>query len=272
MKCRNSRTACWEAQRKTDEHTGMQAGNQKKTHATVTSGGSALQRYQDTIVGHRSLAKLLYYELCMWLGALPGAVGLLARKVLWPRLFAECGRGTVFGAHVFLRHPSRIKLGSAVVISDGCILDGRNPDTESAIVIGDDTILSNNVLISCKNGCIKIGHRVGVGAQTIIQSVNGSKVSLGDDVMVGPACYVAGGGNYNMDRLDVPMAKQGLRDEKGVTLSDDVWLGAGVCVLSGGDMATGCVAAAGAVVLKPMPERSICGGVPAKVIRTRGGQ
>ena len=120
----------------------------KKTHASVT-GGSPLRTYQEVIVGRSGWLDLLYFEWCAWLSPVPGAVGLLLRKLFWPRLFAACGRGVVFGGSVVLRQPGRIRLGERVVVSDGCILDGRSDERVESIVVGDDAMLSNDVMLSC---------------------------------------------------------------------------------------------------------------------------
>jgi acetyltransferase-like isoleucine patch superfamily enzyme len=247
----------------------MTANIQKKTQHTVTGGGSALQRYQQTIVGQRSGARLMYFEWCQLLGLIPGAAGLVLRKIFWPRLFGACGKGTVFGANVILRHPHRIVLGERVVVSDGCILDARNEDLEKVLLIGDDTMLANQVQLSCKDGFISIGARSGLGVQTIIQSVHRSPVVIGDDALIGPGCYIGGGGNYRTERIDIPMGKQGLRDDPGVVLAGDNWLGARVSVISGVTMGVGSIAATGAVVNRSIPEYAICGGVPAKVLKSR---
>jgi galactoside O-acetyltransferase len=212
----------------------------------------------------------MYYEWCAWLGIVPGALGIVLRKLFWPRLFGCCGKGVVFGANVVLRQPHRMELGERVVISDGCILDARNEEVDCAIRIGSDTILSNQVMMSCKGGSISIGKNTGIGAYTVIHSVNDCPVPIGEDVMIGPKCYITGGGNYNVDRLDIPMAQQGLKKDSGVRLAGDNWLGANVTVLSGITMGRGSIAAAGAVVTKSMDERAICGGVPATVMKFRG--
>lgn len=242
-----------------------------KTHAAVAKGGSPLQSYMDVILGRRSSGALLYFELCALLGVIPGALGLFLRKLFWPRLFRSCGKGTVFGANVQLRHPGRIDIGERVVISDGCILDARHEHAQCAIALGDDVMLSNYVMISCKGGTVGLAARVGLGAQTIVHAVNDCAVTMGEDTMVGPRCYIAGGGNYKLDRTDVPMLQQGLRDDEvGVAIGSDVWLGANVTVLPGVTMGRGSVAAAGAVVAKPVDDYAICAGVPAKVVKLRG--
>jgi galactoside O-acetyltransferase len=156
-----------------------------------------------------------------------------------------------------------------VVISEGCILDARNEGSNHVIVLEDDVILSNNVMISCKNGTVKIGARSGISAQTIIHSTQGNPVYIGSDAIIGPRCYIVGGGNYHTERLDIPMWRQGIKHDGGVRLQDDVWLGANVTVLGGVTMGIGSVAAAGALVNKNVPARAICGGLPAKILKMR---
>jgi acetyltransferase-like isoleucine patch superfamily enzyme len=157
------------------------------------------------------------------------------------------------------------------VISDGCILDARNSQSEEVLVLDDDVMLANNVMISCKNGTVKIGSHVGLGAQTIIQSTTGCPVTIGSDVIIGPRCYIVGGGNYNIDDLEVPIWRQGIKNDGGVVLEDNIWLGSSVSILGGIVMGTGSIAAAGAIVTKSIPAMSICVGQPARVVKMRDG-
>lgn len=240
-----------------------------KTHEKVTGSGSALDRYRSVIVGGGGFGRLLYYEWCVWMTHCPGALGLLLRRTFWPALFRSCGRGTMFGTGIALRHPHRIELGERVILGDGCILDARNEDAEVALAVGDDTILGTDVMVSCKGGTARIGARCGLGARTIVHAVHGSDAELGDDLVIGPNCYIAGGGNYVMERTDVPIARQGLRAGEHVRLQGDNWLGAGVTVLPGVTVGRGAVCAAGSVLDEDVPPMSICAGVPARVIRSR---
>ncbi|HEC12007.1 MAG TPA: acyltransferase [Acidiferrobacteraceae bacterium] len=241
-----------------------------KTHATVTGGGSAYRRYQDVVVGTSSLSKTLYYEWCMWVGALPGALGLLMRKQFWPQMFGSCGKGVTFGAHVVVRHPHRIHIGSNVVISEACVLDARNKGTDRALVLGEELMIANGVILSAKGGTIVIGARSGLGAQTIIQSTHACPVSIGNDVIIGPRCYLVGGGNYHIDRLDMPMWQQGIQADSGVQIDNDVWLGANVTVVGGNSIGHGSVIAAASVVTKNVEPLSVCVGTPARVVKKRG--
>jgi len=223
------------------------------------------------MVGQRSFAKTLYYEFCSWLAPIPGAVGLGLRKVFWPRLFGSCGSGVLFGANTLLRHPGRIHLGDNIVVSEGVVLDGRNVNDERAIVIADEAMLANNVSINCKGGTVNIGARTGIGAQTIIHSIDACPVIIGADAIIGPQCYIVGGGSYNMDRLDVPIATQGIKPDGGCHIEDNVWVGANASIMGGVTLAGGSVVAAGAVVTRSIPANTICAGVPAKVIKNRDG-
>lgn len=241
----------------------------KKTHAAVTGGGSALSRYQDVVIGRSGFGSTLYFEFCTWLTFLPGALGLWLRKLFWPRLFASCGTGVVFGSNVTLRHPHRIRLGNRVVLSEGVVLDARNAQRLDVITVGDDVMLANYVLISCKSGTIDIGDSVGIGAHSIIQSTYDCPVSIGADAIIGPRCYIVGGGSYRTDRTDVPIWQQGIIADGGCVLESNVWLGAAVNVLGGVTMKNGSVAAAGAVVTRDVAQDTICAGVPAKPLRKR---
>jgi acetyltransferase-like isoleucine patch superfamily enzyme len=239
-----------------------------KTQPAVTGEGSAFARYQSVIVGKRGLWSLLYYECCVWFSWIPGALGLALRKFFWPRLFGSCGEGVQFGTNITLMHPHRIHLGPRTVVGNGCILDARNSESDRAIVIGAEGILSHGVMISAKSSCIVIGRNVGLGPYTVLQAAQDS-IHLGDDVIIAAQCYVGAGGDYYRERLDVPIAKQGARSTGDTRLQDGVWLGTGVRVLGGVTIGEHSIVGAGAVVTTSLPSRAVCVGIPARVVRWR---
>lgn len=240
-----------------------------KTHAAATGTGSALKRYQDLIVGSRSLTKLIYFEFCSFLGLIPGAAGLLLRKLFWPGLFGSCGKGCNFAKGIILRHPGRIHLGARVVISEGCILDGRHHQAERALVLGDEVNLSNNVVLTCKHGCIKIGAHAGLGTGAIIQAVHANDVTIGEDAVLGPLVYLAAGGNYDLAGPEEATRTRPIKEQDSIIIENNVWLGGRSTVLGGVTVGAASVVAAGAVVTKSVAPGSICAGVPAKVVRSR---
>ena len=241
----------------------------KKTHEAVTGKGSALEKYRRVIVGSSSFAAFLYYEFCQLFTFFPGAAGMALRKVFWPRMFKRCGRGTVFGFGVVLRQPTRIEIGESVVISEYCVLDGRTSTAEQSIRVGDRSMLSSNVMLSCKDGSISIGQDVGINAQTIIQSTSGNEVRIGDDCVIGQRCLIIAGCTYDIGDPGRLTRVSPIRADGGVELGENVWLGANVSVLGGVTVGHGSVAGAGALLSRSVPPFSVCLGVPANVVRKR---
>jgi len=74
--------------------------------------------------------------------------------------------------------------------------------------------------------------------------------------------------NHNFDDLEMPINQQG-ETKKGISIADNVWIGAGCRILDGVKIGTGAIVASGAVVNKDVPDYAIVGGVPAKLIRMR---
>lgn len=241
----------------------------EKTHKAVTGSGSPLKKYRRIIVGSDSFAAFVYFEWCQLLSFIPGAIGMVLRKVFWPRMFKDCGKGTVFGFGVVIRQPSKIELGESVVISEYCILDGRTSEETSSIIVGDRAILSNNAMLSSKDGSIRIGCDVGINAQTIVQSTTGNAVEIGDDCVIGQRCLIIGGGSYDLSDPDRLTRVSPIIRDGGVVIEENVWLGANVSVLGGVTVARGSVAGAGTLMSRSVPPYSVCMGVPARVVRKR---
>lgn len=240
-----------------------------KSHTAVTGGGSALKKYQQVMVGRSSVFSLIYFEFCMWLSGIPGAMGLVLRKKFWPRLFGSCGNGVLFSSHVILRQPHRIHIGDNVIISERCILDARTEKSDRVISLGDNVILSNDVALTCKGGNIDIGDDTGIGTQTVMQSTYECPIKIGKDAMIGPRCYFVAGGSYKTDRTDIPMRLQGVKTESGVDVGDDVWFGANVTVLGGIHIGKGSIIGAASVVTKDLEQFTVSVGNPARTIKKR---
>ncbi|HEY6548065.1 MAG TPA: DapH/DapD/GlmU-related protein, partial [Vicinamibacteria bacterium] len=79
--------------------------------------------------------------------------------------------------------------------------------------------------------------------------------------------YLVGGG-HEFERGDLAVLEQA-RTSRGITVGDNVWLGAGARVLDGVTLGRSVVVGAGAVVTSDLPDGSVAVGVPARVVRTR---
>lgn len=242
---------------------------QYKVQAEISGqSNSALRRYQDLVIGTRKWWDLFLYEFIQLFASwVPGALGLLLRKWFYPLLLGSCGKGVVFGKDVVLRHPRKIHLRRGVILDDGVMLDAKGGE-ESGIVLEDDVFIGRNSILSCKDGRIHLGKRSNIGFHSEIFS--SSQVTIGEDVMVAAYCYLLGGGSYKTDRLDIPMNQQyDFEGKGGVTLEDNVWLGAHVVVFDGVTIATGSVIGANGLVNRNVASNVIAVGQPARAVSNR---
>jgi acetyltransferase-like isoleucine patch superfamily enzyme len=228
---------------------------------------TGLQKYRALVMGDRSTAAFLAYELFTTaFGWIPGGLGYFLRKATYPRLFRETGRGVVFGRDVVLRYPHRIRLGNHVAVDDNCLLDARGGG-ENGIRVGDHTIISRNTTVLAKFAPLTIGEHTNIGSGCLISSMDG--LSIGNRVLIAANCYI-GGGTYVSERTDIAIVDQGYLMKGPVIIGDNCWLGAGVAVLDGVKIGRDCIVGAGAVVTRDLPDFAVAAGVPARVLRIRG--
>lgn len=226
---------------------------------------SSVDKYRDLVIGRPGLWPLVAYELVMLLASwVPGALGLALRARLYPLILGSVGRNVVFGAHVTIRHPHKIRIGSNVVIDDQCCLDAKGTDN-TGIEIGDGVFIGRNTILSCKNGDIRIDDRANIGFNCEIFSA--SRVRVGRAVLMAAYTYLVGG-DHLYDRTDIPVLDQG-RTARGIEVDDHVWLGTHVVVTDGTRIGRDAIIGAGAVVTGEVPEYAIAVGIPAKVVRDR---
>ena len=226
---------------------------------------SARQKYAALVVGQSGWNALLRYELIMLVSqGVPGALGLALRRVLYPRLLGAAGNNVVFGQHVTLRHPHKIRIAADVVVDDNCLLDAKG-EADSGISIGRGVFVGRNTILSCKNGVIDIANGANIGFNCEIFSA--ARVSIGANVLIAAYCYVIGG-DHEFSDAGRSVLEQG-RTARGVTIGDGAWLGAGAKILDGVCIGAHAVIGAGAVVREDVPERAIAVGVPARVVGSR---
>lgn len=111
---------------------------------------------------------------------------------------------------------------------------------------------------------LRIGNNSGIG---ISCEINGP-VKIGNDVMMGPEVVIYTSG-HRYEKLDIPMRVQGNTETRPVIIEDDVWIGRRTIIMPGIVIGKGSVIGAGAVVTKSIPEYSIAGGVPARILKSR---
>lgn len=107
---------------------------------------------------------------------------------------------------------------------------------------------------------ITIGKRVFINSGCRFQDQGG--ITIGDDVLIGHNVVLATL-NHGLD----PEKRKYLYPAP-IVIGNNVWIGANVTVLPGVIIGKNAVIAAGAVVNKDVPENTIVGGVPARIIRS----
>lgn len=128
-----------------------------------------------------------------------------------------------------------------------------------------------------------VGKNVYFGANVVIK--NGKGISIGNNVSIHDACYLDGDGIIRIGD-DVSIAHQtsivsfehtwndhslpikyNVTRKGEINIHDDVWIGCGVRILSGVNIYSRAIVAAGAVVNNNIEYGCIYGGVPARKIK-----
>lgn len=127
--------------------------------------------------------------------------------------------------------------------------------------LGKHSVVESYSCINNAVGDVVIGDHTRIGIHnTIIGPVTiGNHVNLAQGITVTAL-------NHNFDNTSNRIDEQGV-STKPVVISDDVWIGANAVILPGVTIGRHAIVAAGAVVTTDVPENTIVGGVPAKIMK-----
>ncbi|HDP97799.1 MAG TPA: flippase-like domain-containing protein [bacterium] len=226
---------------------------------------SKMHKYQELILGKTGMWNLIKYELIMTFTSwLPGALGLLLRSKLYPKILGSCGRNVAFGTNIAIRHPHKIHIDDNVVIDDHCVLDAKG-EGNKGLKIGNGVFIGRNTILTCHDGDIVLEDNVNIGFNCVISSLG--SIVIKENHLMAAFCYLVGG-DHVADRTDMPILYQG-RTAKGIVIEENIWLGAGVAVLDGSTVGRDSIVGAHAVVNGNIDPYSIAVGIPAKTIRDR---
>ena len=107
---------------------------------------------------------------------------------------------------------------------------------------------------------IHIGKNVFINMGCKFQDQGG--IFIGDGALIGHNVVLA-----TLNHAKSPQDRSSMLPAP-IHIGKNVWIGANATVLPGVTIGDGAIVAAGAVVTRDIPENTIVGGVPAKVIRT----
>ena len=111
----------------------------------------------------------------------------------------------------------------------------------------------------------------GVGAKSVLGQE--CTITAFQHVSIGRECILADrvmliDFDHGVVEVDRPIREQGIY-KRDVVVGHNCWIGYGACILRGVNVGNNSIVGTNAVVTKDMPENSVSGGVPAKVLRMR---
>jgi acetyltransferase-like isoleucine patch superfamily enzyme len=155
----------------------------------------------------------------------------------------DCGPARLTG-------PSIVRTGSVIyadVVAGEYLQTGHNTMIRAHTTIGRHVVIGTNTVIE---GQVEIGDFVKIEANCFIPT----HTMIGNRVFFGPSVVLTN------DKY--PLRQRDSYAPDGPTIEDNVSLGAGAIVLPGVRVGTGSFVAAGAVVTKDVPARSLVRGNP----------
>lgn len=147
---------------------------------------------------------------------------------------------------VEIRSPSRLTLGSEVVVDCGVVLHcGGMPWSGYA-------------------GGISIGSKSYIGPNSVL--FGAGCIEIGESVLVAPGVVITSQEHQQGHRAD--MRDQPVELDR-IVIERNVWIGANATILPGVRLGHGSIVGAGAVVTQNVPAMTVVLGVPARVARER---
>ncbi|QSX42567.1 acyltransferase [Shewanella cyperi] len=150
--------------------------------------------------------------------------------------------------------------------------------------LGQDCFIAPEARLFAEPGRdIRMGNRCMIAAESFIHG----PLTLGDEVAINHGCSIDGGRvgikignrtriannvtlyafNHGM-ALDRPLYQQAV-SSRGITIGEDVWIGAQAGVVDGVTIGNHAVVGMGAIVTRDVPDYAIVAGNPARVIGDR---
>jgi acetyltransferase-like isoleucine patch superfamily enzyme len=115
--------------------------------------------------------------------------------------------------------------------------------------------------------------RISIGARTWIGQYNNLRAG-GGDILIGADCLISQfctlvASNHARARGHTIASQGPDPDRRGVTVGNDVWLGAGCAIMPGVSIGDGAIIGANSVVTGDVPGNEIWAGIPARRIGAR---
>lgn len=173
-----------------------------------------------------------------------------------------------YNYHIEKLH-SFISFPDSTFISKEAIIENRQND-KNKIKIGEHCRIGGYLLVFSNGGKIEIGDYVMIPGGTNIWSM--VDIKIGNRVMLSYNISIFDSNSHPVDPVQRHQhylnIDADVHIEKAPTLiGDDVWIGCNSIILKGVTIGSGSIVAAGSIVTKDVPEKSIVAGNPAKIVK-----
>jgi acetyltransferase-like isoleucine patch superfamily enzyme len=201
-------------------------------------------------------------------GWIPTIVGIGLRAIAY-RLIMRMEGLVAIERGVRIRFANQVRLGKGVYLDEGVYLHA----CPKGIAIGDNTLVMHHAELHVYNfrdlphAGIRIGQDSLIGEFNVLRGQGG--IEIGDRVYTSPFVQFAAV-NHVFSDPSRSFVEQGITAQ-GITVEDDVWIGAGAIITDGVHIGRGAVIAAGAVVTQEVPPHTVAAGVPARIVKTVTG-
>jgi acetyltransferase-like isoleucine patch superfamily enzyme len=210
---------------------------------------------------------VLEQALVEGLGWVPTVVGIGIRSVAYRLILGMEGLAAIEKG-VRIRFASHIELHHGAYIDQGVYLHA----CPNGIRVGQHSLVMHGSVLHVYNfrgmphSGIWIGEHSLIGEYNVIRGQGG--IRIGDRVYTSPMVQLLAV-NHVFDDPTRPFVDQGITAQ-GITIENDVWIGAGAIVTDGVTIGEGAVVAAGSVVTRDVTPRMLVAGAPAREIRPVG--
>ena len=165
------------------------------------------------------------------------------------------GEGSIFGRIDITRAPySSIKIGKNVVMVSS------SWRSSSSSIFAPVKIHTHS-----SSAKIEIGDKVGINGTSIV--ARSRKISIGSMTQIGPNVTILDFDGHTFFTSEERWTNHGFENDQDVKIGSNCWIGTRSIILKGVEIGDYSVVAAGSVVTKNVPEKTLVAGNPAKVIR-----
>lgn len=136
---------------------------------------------------------------------------------------------------------------------------------DNTISIGDFCYAKNlSITIEDNNNSIKIGKKTSIHGDTILSSIEGTSIEIGEDCMFSSNVDIRTGDSHSITDMD----GNRINSSRNIQIGNHVWLGTRTLILKGTIISNDSIVGAASVINKHFLEPNIIiAGQPGKIVR-----